>query len=68
MIILRLKETSLKDRLNIKLVYKNYSQFTKCISEINNTQVDSAKDFDVIIRVYNVIVYDKIKEKGCVIQ
>ena len=53
MIILRVKETSLKDRLNIKLVYKKYSQFTKCISEINNTQVDSAKDFDVIIRVYN---------------
>ena len=29
--------------------FKNCVPFTDCISEINNTQVDNAKDFDAVM-------------------
>ena len=28
--------------------------FTNCISEINNTQVDNAKDIDIVMPMYNL--------------
>ena len=31
---------------NKKVIFKNCAPFTNCISEINNTQVDNAKDID----------------------
>ena len=31
--------------------------FTDCISEINNTQTDNAKDIDVVLPMYNLIAY-----------
>ena len=31
--------------------------FTDCISKINNTQVDNAKYFDVVMPMYNFIEY-----------
>ena len=36
---------------------KNCAPFTNCISEINNTQVDNAKDIDVVMPMYNLIEY-----------
>ena len=36
-------------------VFKNWTPFTKCISQINNTQVDDTQIFDVIIPIYNRI-------------
>ena len=30
------------------IIIKNCSPFTKCISEINNRRIDSAKDIDII--------------------
>ena len=38
-----------------KFVFKNCVPFTDCISEISNTQVDNAKDIDVVIPVHNLI-------------
>ena len=35
--------------------FKNCAPFTNCISEINNTQVDNAKDIDIVIPMYNLI-------------
>ena len=35
----------------------NCAPFTTCISEINNTQVDNAKDIDIIMPMYNLIEY-----------
>ena len=32
---------------NKKLVFKNCAPFANCISEINNTQIDNAKDIDL---------------------
>ena len=34
---------------NKKVVFKNCARFTNCISEINNTLVDNAKDIDILI-------------------
>ena len=39
------------------VAFKNCALFTNCISEINNTQVDNAKDIDIVMPMYNVIEY-----------
>ena len=39
------------------VIFKNCAPFTNCISEINNTQVDNAKDIDIVMPVYNLIEY-----------
>ena len=40
---------------NIQVVFKNCASFTNWISEINNTQIDDAKDVDVLMPIYNLI-------------
>ena len=45
---------------NKKVIFKNCAPFTNCISEINNTQVDNAKDIDIVMSVYNLIEYSAI--------
>ena len=42
---------------NKKVLFKNWAQFTDCISKINNTQVDNAKDIDIVMPMYNLIEY-----------
>ena len=42
---------------NKKVIFKNCAPFTNCISEINNTQVDNAKDLDIVLSMYNLIEY-----------
>ena len=42
---------------NKKVIFKNCAPFTNCISEINNTQIDNAKDFDIVMPMYNLIEY-----------
>ena len=39
------------------VTFKNCAPFTNCISEINNTQVDSSKDIDIVMPMYNLIEY-----------
>ena len=39
------------------VIFKNCAPFTNCISEINNTQVDNAEDFDIVMPMYNLIEY-----------
>ena len=39
------------------VAFKNYAPFTNCISEINNTQIDNAKDIDIVMPMYNLIEY-----------
>ena len=40
-----------------KVIYKNCTPFTNCISEINNKQIDNAKDIDIVMPMYNLIEY-----------
>ena len=42
---------------NKKVIFKNCVPFTNCISEINNTQVDNARDIDIVMPMYNLIEY-----------
>ena len=39
------------------VAFKNCAPFTNCISEINNTQVDNAKNIDIVMPMYNLIEY-----------
>ena len=40
---------------NKKVTFKNCAPFTNCINEINNTQIDNAKDIDIMMSMYNLI-------------
>ena len=40
-----------------KVIFKNCAPFTNCISEINNMQIDSAKDIDIVMSMYNLMEY-----------
>ena len=42
---------------NKKVIFKNHSIFSNCISEVNNTQVDNAKDIDIVMPMYILIEY-----------
>ena len=42
---------------NKKVIFKNCGPFTNCISEINNTQIDNAKDIDIVMPMYNLVEY-----------
>ena len=37
--------------------FKNCAPFINCISGINNTQIDNAKDIDIVMSMYNLIEY-----------
>ena len=39
------------------VTFKNCAPFIKCINRINNTEIDNAKDFDIVILMYNLIEY-----------
>ena len=45
------------DERDKDVIFKNCAPFTNCISEINNTQVDNAKDIDIVMPMYNLIEY-----------
>ena len=39
------------------VTFKNCAPFTKCISRINNTDIDNVHDIDIVMRMYNLIEY-----------
>ena len=39
------------------VTFKNCAPFTKCISRINNTDIDNAHDIDIVMPMYNLIEY-----------
>ena len=55
---------------NKKLTFKNCALFTDFISEINNTQVDNAKDIDIVMPMYNLIEHSNnyLKTSGSLCQ
>ena len=40
-----------------EITFKNCAPFTKCISRINNTDIDNAHDIDIVMPMYNLIEY-----------
>ena len=45
------------DERNKGVIFKNCAPFTKCISRINNTDTDNAKDIDIVMPMCNLIEY-----------
>ena len=45
------------DERNKGVIFKNCAPFTKCISRINGTETDNARDIDIVMPVYNLIEY-----------
>ena len=45
------------DERNKGVIFKNCAPFTKCISRINNTDIDNAQDIDIVMPMYNLTEY-----------
>ena len=41
------------DERDKSVTFKNCAPFIKCISRINNIQIDNAKDIDIVMPMYN---------------
>ena len=39
------------------MIFKNCAPFTRCISKINNTEIDNAQYIDTAMPMYNLIEY-----------
>ena len=45
---------------NKKVIFKTCAPFASCITEINNTQVNNAKDIDIVMPMYNLKEYSNV--------
>ena len=45
------------DERNKGVIFKNCDPYTKCISRINNTDIDISHDIDIVMPMYNLIEY-----------
>ena len=45
------------DERNKGVTFKNCAPFTNCKNEINNSEIDNAKDFDILMPMHNLIEY-----------
>ena len=52
---IRVRGAASRDRPNRRLIFKSCVPFTKCISKISNTQLDNAKDLDIVVSIYNLL-------------
>ena len=51
------------DERNKGVIFKNCAPFTKCMSKINNMEIDNAQDIDIVMSMYNLIEYSDIYSK-----
>ena len=42
---------------NKGVIFKNCAPFIKCISRINNKDIDNAQDLDIVMLMYNLVEY-----------
>ena len=47
------------DNARKEVVIKKYAPFTDSTSERDNTQIDNAQETDIVMPMYNLIVYSK---------
>ena len=50
-------EAAAANKCNERLIFKSYAVFIKCLSRINNTAVDDAKDIDLVMPMCNLVEY-----------
>ena len=53
------------DERNKSVIFKNCAPFNNCKSEINNTEIDNAKDIDIVMPMYNLIEFSNNYSKTC---
>ena len=51
------------NNVNKKVIFKNCALFINCISEIDKTKVDNAKDIDIAMPMYDLTEYSDIYSK-----
>ena len=49
--------TKRADERDKGVTVNNCASFTKCISRINNADIDNAQDIDIVMPMYNLIEY-----------
>ena len=49
--------TNENDKAQKNDAFKNDAPFRLCISKINSTLIDNAEDLDIVMPVYNLLVY-----------
>ena len=49
--------TRQSDERNKSVLFKNCPPFINCKSEINNTEIDNAKDNNIVMSMYNLMKY-----------
>ena len=49
--------TKRADERDKGVTFKNCAPFTKCLSRINNTDIDIARDIDIVMPIYSLIEY-----------
>ena len=52
------------DERDKAVTFKNFAPFTKCISRINNTDIDNAQDIDIVMPMYNLTEYSDSYSKN----
>ena len=60
-----IQKTAEANKRNKGVIFKNCAPFTNCKSEINNTEIDHAKDIDIVMPMYNLIEYGDNYSKTC---
>ena len=55
--------TAAQNNRNKKVKLKNFAPFIKCMSKINNIQVDDSHDIAVVMPMYNLIEYSDTYSK-----
>ena len=53
------------DERDKEVIFKNCAPFINCKAEINNTEIDNAKDIDIVMLMYNLIEYRANHSKTC---
>ena len=44
-------------KINTNVIFKNCAPFTSCKSEINNKELDNAKNIDIVMQIYDLTEY-----------
>ena len=50
----------LVDEINKGVIFKNCPSFVNCEGEINNKEIDNAKDTDIVMPMYNLTEYCEV--------
>ena len=50
-------------RWSKRFIFKTCAALTKCTTQINNTQIDNAKDIDIVMPICNLLEYSEYYEK-----